>query len=158
MPGSTLRPKLMRAFLARYGLVARGVTLGVRALAADAEGRVLLVRHGYAAGWHLPGGAVDLGEAAIEAAVRELKEETGVIAEPGALALHGVFFNPAFGGRDHVVVFRVARFMTGSVPPPGREIAEQGWFGPAALPEDVTPATLRRLDEAWGRRAIGPRW
>lgn len=49
------------------------------------DSRVLLVqrRNEPDAGlWGFPGGHVDLGETALEAAVRELHEETGVIAQP----------------------------------------------------------------------------
>ena len=44
---------------------------------------VLLVQRGkrpYDAFWSLPGGAIQLGEAAADAARRELKEETGLLA------------------------------------------------------------------------------
>lgn len=49
------------------------------------DGQVLLVRRRNApdAGlWGFPGGHVDLGETALDAAARELREETGVIARP----------------------------------------------------------------------------
>ena len=59
----------------------RSMTLGVRGLVGDESGRVLLVRHTYAEGWHLPGGGVDHGESAHAAALRELAEEGGVEAQ-----------------------------------------------------------------------------
>ena len=39
-------------------LLTRPISLGVRAIAVDADDKVLLVRHGYVSGWHFPGGGV----------------------------------------------------------------------------------------------------
>lgn len=47
--------------------------------------------------WALPGGFVDLGETTVQAAVRELREETGLVLSQEALFLLGVFDRP---GRD----------------------------------------------------------
>ncbi|WP_285601414.1 NUDIX hydrolase [Kineosporia sp. NBRC 101731] len=65
---------------------------GVVVVAVDAEGRVALVRqnlplHGEAVS--VPGGMIEPGESPLEAARRELGEETGVVAE--ALSPLGVF-------------------------------------------------------------------
>jgi 8-oxo-dGTP pyrophosphatase MutT (NUDIX family) len=152
-----VRSRALRAVLARWGRTVRGMTLGVRIVAVDDAGRVALVRHGYAPGWHLPGGAVEPGETAESAALRELAEETGVTAD-GPLSLLGLYFNPAFGGRDHVALFRAESFSIGSEPPLGREIAERGWFSPDALPEETTPATRRRLLEALTGARPEARW
>ena len=50
-----LEPALRRVLHA-YWRFARAMTLGVRALVIDGEGRVFLVKHSYVSGWHLPGG------------------------------------------------------------------------------------------------------
>jgi mutator protein MutT len=61
--------------------------IGVGSVVFDRE-RVVLVRRGTAPGygrWSLPGGAVELGETAAEAAAREVQEEVGLQVEVGDL-------------------------------------------------------------------------
>src|SRR3954471_3977919 len=83
---------LIRRVFHFYARFARGMTLGVRGVVLDADNRVLLVRHSYVSGWHLPGGGVEVGESFLEALRRELMEE-GRIDLAGEPVLHGVFFN-----------------------------------------------------------------
>lgn len=134
----------------------RGMTLGVRVVATDREGRVMLVKHTYLAGWWLPGGGVDRGETTQDAAVRELREETGLIATapPRLISIHS---NERFFRGDHVVVYGVDAFETGERTSHG-EIAEIGWFSPTALPEDTHRTTRLRLDEIFGGAAANPVW
>ena len=68
------------------------MTLGVRGVVLDGDGKVFLVRHSYVAGWHLPGGGVEVGETFLEALRRELVEE-GRIELTREPVLHGLFFN-----------------------------------------------------------------
>lgn len=133
-----------------------GMTLGVRVLATDEAGRLLLVRHTYVSGWHFPGGGVDLGETAEQAARRELREEANVEAE-GPLTVSGCYFNPLVGGRDHVVLYRAARLTIGPRPERNLEIVAADFFPPDALPDDTTPATLRRIAE-WRGAPPSDRW
>ena len=66
----------------RLHMLARSVispsVLGVSGAVFDGEGRVLLVRHSYAPGWHLPSGGVKRGEHPDAAVRRELAEEVGL--------------------------------------------------------------------------------
>jgi len=50
----------------------------VRALVRDEAGRVALVRNRWSDGWVLPGGKREPGEPLRDAAVREVREETGL--------------------------------------------------------------------------------
>ncbi|RFU43066.1 NUDIX hydrolase [Actinomadura logoneensis] len=56
----------------------------VLATGPDGVRRLLLVERGDGHGWALPGGHIDPGEQALEAAIRELAEETG-LRLPGAV-------------------------------------------------------------------------
>lgn len=134
----------------------RGMTLGVRAVAVDAQGRVMLVKHTYLYGWWLPGGGVDRGEQTGAAAARELFEETGLRATaPGRLV--SVHSNDRFFPGDHVVVYRFDAFEPGELTHHG-EIAETGWFDPQALPEDAHRSTRARLAEMFGGAPVDPDW
>ena len=134
----------------------RGKTLGVRGAAVDGEGRVLLVKHTYLAGWWLPGGGVDKSETTQAAVVRELREEAGLIArgEPVLLSVHS---NERFFPGDHVVVFRIDDFDMGERTSHG-EIAEIGWFHPDALPEDTHRATRARIAEIFKGQSADVLW
>lgn len=134
----------------------RPVTLGVRVLVEDADGRVLLVRHTYRPGWFLPGGGVKPRETLREAALRELVEETGVVAQETPVLL-GAYTNFHHAKSDHVLLYLLRRFEETSWMP-GGEIAERGFYAFEALPPDVTPATLRRLVEYRNGAAPAPHW
>jgi ADP-ribose pyrophosphatase YjhB (NUDIX family) len=147
----------LHRLLHAYWRVARGLTLGVRAVVLDGEGRVFLVKHSYAAGWHLPGGGVEAGETAAEALARELFEE-GRIALLAPPVLHAIYFNTGASRRDHVLVYVVRDFHQHGEPVPGREIVAHGFFPPRALPADTTPATRACLAEVIDAAPVRARW
>ena len=151
-----LEPALRRV-LHLYWRFARAMTLGVRALVIDGEGRIFLVKHSYVSGWHLPGGGVEAGETLIEAAARELREE-GNIEVTAPPQLHGIFFNDRASRRDHVAVFVVRAFRQMAAPVPDREIVAHGFFAPDALPDETTASTRARIIEVIGGAPISERW
>ncbi|MFN2483492.1 MAG: NUDIX hydrolase [Candidatus Limnocylindria bacterium] len=90
------------------------------ALCVDADSRILLCRiaPGYWKGigsWTLPGGGIDFREAPGDAALRELREETGLIGRleefAGVHSVSGVWTRPDGGEEEfHAIrlVYRVA--------------------------------------------------
>lgn len=111
------------------------------------DGTVLIGRRGKPPAdrlWSLPGGMVELGETAAEAAVRELMEETGVEAEVvGLVDVVDIIEHGADGTVErHVAVLAFA----------GRWLKGEGVAGPEALeiawvrPDEATRyATTRGL-------------
>lgn len=156
IPWRTRIEPFSRPLFFAYSRATRGMTLGVRGVATDNQGRVLLVKHTYLAGWWLPGGGVDRGETTQDAVVRELREEAGVIAA-GPPRLISVHSNERFFRGDHVLVFAVDDFSLTERTSHG-EIAEIGWFDPAALPEDAHRSTRARLAEIFGAASVDPAW
>ena len=156
MPWRTRIEPITRPLFFAVSRATRGMTLGVRAVAVDDAGRVMLVRHTYLHGWWLPGGGVDRGETCVGAAARELFEETGLRATaPGRLlSLHS---NERFFRGDHVAVYRFDRFTPGELTHHG-EIAEARWFDPQDLPPDAHRSTVARMAEIFGGAPIDPNW
>lgn len=154
-PGAGTR--LFRRLRFGWWRLTRGMTLGVRAVVLDDAGGVLLVRHGYARGWHFPGGGVDAGESLRGALERELLEEANV-ALTGEPALHGIFRQAAVSVRDHVAVFVVRDFSIVGPRPPDWEIAECRFFPRDALPEGTTAGTRARLAEIAAGKAAPIDW
>jgi 8-oxo-dGTP pyrophosphatase MutT (NUDIX family) len=148
---------MIQRFLHLYWRFARGMTLGVRGVVLDADGRVFLVRHGYTPGWYFPGGGVEPGESLVEALARELLEE-GNLRITGTPPLHGVFRNAHSSPRDHVAVFVAREFEWRSPPPPSWEIAEAGFFPLNKLPEGTSEGTRRRLEEILYGAPVNASW
>jgi ADP-ribose pyrophosphatase YjhB (NUDIX family) len=141
-----------------YFLLARPMTLGVRAVVHDRNGdRVFLIRHTYVPGWHLPGGGVEKGETILQALGRELSEEGNVelLGTPRLVSLH---FNRQASPRDHVALYLVRDFRQTMPKRPDREIAESGFFALDDLPSGLSRGTRHRLDEIFGGKAVSEYW
>jgi ADP-ribose pyrophosphatase YjhB (NUDIX family) len=148
---------LMRRLFHFYWRFARGLTLGVRAVVIDGTGRVFLVQHSYVAGWHLPGGGVEVGETLMMALMRELREEGNIELgeQPDFFA---VYFNRRASRRDHVALYVVRAFRQSAPPQPNHEIIAHGFFAPDALPEETTRATRARIAEVLDGRTVAELW
>jgi 8-oxo-dGTP diphosphatase len=121
---------------------------------------VLLVRRGAAPlenAWSLPGGRIEWGERATDAALRELREETGCAAELIGLVdvVDAVLSSRSASDTPwgHYVLIDYAALWTEGEPAPGDDAREARFFAPdeiAAL--DLWEETLRVIAAA--RRMI----
>jgi 8-oxo-dGTP pyrophosphatase MutT (NUDIX family) len=117
------------------------------------NGRVLLLRRGpgakFAQGlWDLPTGKTDPGEPVTATAVRELREETGLVVDPPALRLahliHGAWGVESPNG-FLTVVFATDQW---SGEPHNAEPAKHSqvrWTDIAAIPDKFVPSTYAAL-------------
>ena len=144
---------IFRLFMTARALWSPSV-FGVAGAVFDGEGRVLLVRHRYMAGWRLPGGGVDRGEPPQAAVLRELREEVGL---RGGTAEFFALYNRRAGWASNVVaLYRV----TGAAVNfrPNFEVVEICFADPAHPPDGCSDATLRRLAELRGAAAPSTAW
>jgi ADP-ribose pyrophosphatase YjhB (NUDIX family) len=101
--------------------------------------RVLLIRRGQApllGEWSLPGGLLECGETLREAVVREAREETGLVVEPGEML--GVYERVIRGDegrvRYHFVLIDFLCHPAGGDLKAGSDAADVRWFTRDELP------------------------
>lgn len=116
---------------------------------------VLLIRRGkppFENQWSLPGGRIEWGERARDAALRELKEETGCDAEiVGLIDVVDAVMTARSGGEawGHcVLIDYAARWLTGE-PAPGDDARDARFFAPAEIGTlGLWDETLRMIEAA----------
>ena len=77
---------------------ANSLVPSVNVVVSNPAGEVLLIRRADNDNWAVPGGAIDLGESLVQAAVRETREETGIDCEITGLV--GIYTDPG-----HVILY-----------------------------------------------------
>lgn len=108
--------------------------------------RLLLVRNRWGIGefWSIPGGRVEPGEATVDACVREVREETGLEAEPGDLAYVNEAFNLELGLHFIYHVFPCRVVGGEAQTPTGDEhVVEVRWVPVADVPRYIPWTTYR---------------
>ena len=150
--------KIFSKILHLFFGIARPLTIGARCIVHDGAGSVMLVRHTYVSGWHLPGGGVDVGETCEAAVIREVAEES-IIDLTGKPVLFGVYLNSAVSERDHVILYISSSWSYKQGLSLKRlEIAESTMFNLTDLPIDIDPSTRQRLDEWSGITDVSLIW
>ncbi|NSC24037.1 NUDIX domain-containing protein [Streptomyces albus subsp. chlorinus] len=108
--------------------------VGVTGVVRDRDGRVLLLRHRLwspDSAWGLPTGFAVRGEDFARTVVREVREETGLTVEPGALV------RLRSGYRLRLEVAYEALCTGGTLKLDTMEIREARWFSPDDLPDGL---------------------
>ena len=134
----------------------RWQTRGVKVMIFNRAGELLLIRNSYGPRrreFVLPGGGIKRSETPEAAALREVRE---VREEAERLVLRATYFSAAEGKRDTIYLFTAH---SGATPEAdGLEVEEARFFALDRLPDNVSAATMRRIAEYRGERAVEPRW
>jgi ADP-ribose pyrophosphatase YjhB (NUDIX family) len=77
---------------------ANSMVPSVNVVVTNGQGQILLIRRTDNENWAVPGGAIDLGESMVQAAVRETKEESGIDCQITGLV--GIYTDP-----KHVILY-----------------------------------------------------
>ena len=131
-------------------------TRGVKVMIFNQRGELLLIRNSYGNRqlFLLPGGGIGPFETPATAALREVREETGIAAE--RLVPLSVHHSRAEGKNDTIHLFSAS---TDQAPKADQiEVEEARFFSLDELPDGVSPATLRRIEEYNGKRPIDTAW
>ena len=103
---------------------------------------ILLVKQNYGQRyWSLPGGVVEAGESIAQAAIREVKEETGLDIEVRRVV--GLYSKPD----EAALAITFEGAMVGGLLKPDYEIAECGYFEKGCCPEPVRKHFWQRLED-----------
>lgn len=128
------------------------------AIVLDDAGRVLLIHHNKVGRWLYPGGHIDPNEDPAQAALREVREETGIRAEliadplpalvgvtalvPPWLITEMAVVDQRTGPHRHIDHVYVCRPVGGELTPQLAEVAGCRWVAVADLGEVDTPPDL----------------
>lgn len=110
----------------------------------DAKKRILLVKQyrlpARAFIWELPAGKIDDGETALQAAKRELKEETGCRAKKWS-KLADFWPSPGFLG-EKMTIYLATELTEGEAAPMDDERIEKRWFSAKEIDEQIVKGKI----------------
>jgi ADP-ribose pyrophosphatase YjhB (NUDIX family) len=114
--------------------------VAVGAAVTNDDGQLLLIQRADSGVWLYPTGWCDIGYSAPEVVVKEVEEETGIIAEP--VRLIGVLDGLRLG-TSRIPLYSLLFFCRatgGELSPHPLECSDAGWFSRDALPEPIVGA------------------
>jgi 8-oxo-dGTP pyrophosphatase MutT (NUDIX family) len=130
------------------------LTPGAAVAAQREDGQVLFIRRGDNGVWCLPGGAAEEGGSFARTAVDELREETGLVVDPGDLIPVACFSDaerhtlhyPNGDVAHYFSMCFLARRWEGEPAPDGEESLELAFGDPAEPPQPFEDSTARALE------------
>jgi len=136
--------------------VNRRPLIGVGAVVFSARNEILLIKRGKAPNlgrWMVPGGTLEWGETLEDAAVREVREETGIDIEIEAFVEIIEAITPGEGGFHYVIMDYAAHPVSGTLAA-ASDALDAVWAPAGSLQDyDLTPDLVRVIEKA--RRATG---
>lgn len=121
------------------------VDLGA-SVAVFQDNQLLLIQRADLSVWGLPGGAVDPSESVAQAAVREVREETGLFIELERMV--GIYSLPNWhSGGSHNILF-AGHPIGGELQPQDGEVLDVRFFALHELPEPLIWWHRQRIDDA----------
>jgi ADP-ribose pyrophosphatase YjhB (NUDIX family) len=122
----------------------------------EVDGGIVLIRRRHPPeGWAIPGGFIDAGESAEDAARREMREETSLDVE--LVALLGVYSDPRRDPRGHTISAVYVGRGRGH-PCADDDAADVGVFDEANLPQPLAFDHARILADYFRYRRTGERF
>ena len=120
------------------------------------DNHVLLIKRAQdpqAGAWAMPGGYLDWDETLAQAAARELREETGLIAN--TLTFFGLYDDPHRDndGRQNVDHLFIATLKTTAIKKDPNEIIDVQWFPNDQLPDDIAFDHRQMMEAYYGRQS-----
>ncbi len=137
------------------------VAVGTRCVVRDDDGQVLLVKREDNGLWGFPAGTMELNETVRECAIRELSEETGLIAHgvtPFGLYSRLGDWGPNVYGHlyHHVTLACRIDLYEGELVRETDETTDAAFHPPDALPDELMPSVVRTLRDLEAFDAGGP--
>jgi 8-oxo-dGTP pyrophosphatase MutT (NUDIX family) len=129
------------------------VSAGGAVLRKSANGfEVALISVGSPPRWQLPKGLVDAGESAEQAAVREVREEAGIVATPAQLIEKVEYWYQAARGSQRIRYHKFVNFFlmwyeSGDVAHHDNEVNEARWFDASHAIEALAFRSERNIVE-----------
>ena len=141
----------IRKFIGARPLISVGATV----IVTNENGEVLFQHRSDTLDWGLPGGSMELTETVEEAALRELYEETGLIADE--LELIGVFSGPRYyfrypnGDETYSVIHLFhAKNVKGALEMKDGESLQLSYFHKKNLPDQIEKRAKELLENTGG--------